>query len=487
MSANPQSAICNPQSESRRALGLDALRGVAIVGMILSGIIPWNTLPAWMYHIQTPPPSRAFNGNVPGISWVDLVFPYFLFALGAAIPLALSRRLKKGTSLKKIFFSIAERGFLLAFFGLFVEHIRPWSMMPEPDTAALLFGLLGFLLMFMIYARMPETWSKAIQTLIRIVGFAGAIYFMMKLGNPKGESFSFHNRDIIIILLMASAVVGSLAWLFTRGSILMRLGLLGILMALRLSPHSAGWLKVVSEWNSSQAWLSWVFHIGFMQYLFIVIPGTIVGDMLVQWMSKKGEQPGENPAWDSSHLLTIAAVMILFHLLLLAGLYQRWDFGNVLVSAIVLIMGWLLMKNPGSEMERLLQTLYKWGAYWLILGLFFEPYEGGIKKDWATMSYYFVTTGMAIFILIFFIITIDVFKWNKRLMGLLIDNGQNPMIAYVAMSNVVWPLLALTHLNKPIEAITKAPWPGAIRGAFYTFLMMLLVSFFTRRKIFWRS
>ena len=88
-----------PQSEPNRSLGLDALRGVAIVGMILSGIIPWNTLPAWMYHIQTPPPSRAFDANVPGISWVDLVFPYFLFALVSAIPLELSRLLKKGTPL----------------------------------------------------------------------------------------------------------------------------------------------------------------------------------------------------------------------------------------------------------------------------------------------------------------------------------------------------------------------------------------------------
>ncbi|HQH11126.1 MAG TPA: DUF5009 domain-containing protein [Candidatus Sumerlaeota bacterium] len=476
-----------PQSEPNRSLGLDALRGVAIVGMILSGIIPWNTLPAWMYHIQTPPPSRAFDANVPGISWVDLVFPYFLFALGAAIPLALSRRLKKGTPLPRILFSIAERGFLLAFFGLFVVHIRPWSMMPDPDAAALLFGILGFALMFMIYTRMPETMPKIIQTLIRVIGYAGAIFFMMKLGNPKGETFTFRNRDIIIILLMVSAVVGSLAWLLTRENILMRLGFLGILMALRLSPHDAGWLKIVSEWNSSQAWLSWAFQIGFMQYLFIVIPGTIAGDMLVQWMSKKGRQPSEAPAWDAPHLSAIAAVMILLHLILLAGLYLRWDFGNMLLSAIILLLGWQMMKNPATEMERLMQTLYKWGAYWLILGLFFEPYEGGIKKDWATMSYFFVTSGMAIFLLIFFIITIDIFKWNKRLMGLLIDNGQNPMIAYVAMSNVIWPLLALTHLNKPIEAITKTPWLGAMRGAFYTFLMMLFVSFFTRRKIFWRS
>lgn len=32
----------------------------------------------WMFHAQTPPPTYAFNPDVPGITWVDLVFPFFL-------------------------------------------------------------------------------------------------------------------------------------------------------------------------------------------------------------------------------------------------------------------------------------------------------------------------------------------------------------------------------------------------------------------------
>jgi hypothetical protein len=57
----------------KRADALDALRGLAILGMILSGSIPFNDmLPGWMYHAQVPPPHHVFNPDLPGISWVDL-------------------------------------------------------------------------------------------------------------------------------------------------------------------------------------------------------------------------------------------------------------------------------------------------------------------------------------------------------------------------------------------------------------------------------
>jgi len=472
---------------ARRALGLDALRGSAIVGMVLSGIIPWNTLPAWMYHVQVPPPTRVFNPNIPGISWVDLVFPYFLFALGAAIPLALSRRLEKGISHLRVIFSIFERGVLLAFFALFVEHVGPWSIMPEPDTNTKLLSILGFALLFMIYVRVPEFLPRWLMWVLRAVGFAGATYFMIKLGNPEGEHFTFHHNDIIIILLTTSAVFGSLTWLLTRKQLLLRLGILGILAALRFSPHNIGWVKAISDAISGQAWLSWVFQIGYLQYLFIIIPGTIVGDMLLNWMRSGRDIETGVPSWSASQFIAIAAVMMAFQIILLAGLFERWGFGCLLVSALLLIVAWLLMPNPGSDMERLLKQLFAWGAYWLVLGLFFEPYEGGIKKDPATMSYYFVTAGMAIFLLIFFMVIIDVFHHRRKLVGLLIDNGQNPMIAYVAMGSLVWPLLSLTGISDWLEVVTPTPWSGFIRGLFMTFLMMLVVSVFTRRKMFWRS
>lgn len=61
----------------KRAYALDALRGYAILTMVLSATIAGSILPAWMYHAQTPPPDHVFDPNIAGLTWVDLVFPFF--------------------------------------------------------------------------------------------------------------------------------------------------------------------------------------------------------------------------------------------------------------------------------------------------------------------------------------------------------------------------------------------------------------------------
>jgi predicted acyltransferase len=133
-----------------RATALDALRGFAILTMVLSGVIPYRILPAWMYHAQIPPPTHQFNPELPGFTWVDLVFPLFLFALGAALPLALNRKLEQ-KPLWKICLGILERGFLLGFFAIFLRHVRPHVLNPSPQPREWLLALLGFGLLFLIF------------------------------------------------------------------------------------------------------------------------------------------------------------------------------------------------------------------------------------------------------------------------------------------------------------------------------------------------
>lgn len=64
-------------NNSTRASSLDALRGYAILTMVLSGSVAWGVLPGWMYHAQVGPRSNfVFDGSIYGITWVDLVFPF---------------------------------------------------------------------------------------------------------------------------------------------------------------------------------------------------------------------------------------------------------------------------------------------------------------------------------------------------------------------------------------------------------------------------
>jgi hypothetical protein len=95
-------------------------------------------------------------------------------------------------------------------------------------------------------------------------------------------------------------------------------------------------------------------------------------------------------------------------------------------------------------------------------------------------------SGLAICVFIGCSILIDVFQ-QKRWLRLLIDNGQNPMIAYAGINNFITPVLALIGADQWLAHFATTPWRGFWKGVIVTLLMALTVSFLTRRKIFWRT
>jgi len=472
-----------------RFYALDALRGLAILAMLLSGQLPFgsNDLPSWMYHAQEPPPAHQWIGTLPGITWVDLVFPFFLFSMGAAFPFALSRRMAAGAPLWHAAAFILERGILLTFFALFVQAIRPSTLSGHPTTGVWLLALIGFLILFPVLTRLPSAWPRSIRWSIRVSGWIGVALFFLLARYPDGSGFELGRSDIIIVVLANMAVFGSLVWMLTRDQLLPRLGVLGILFAIRLSnmPQPVdGWVHDI--WQYSPA--PWIYKLYYLQYLCIVIPGTIAGDLAFRWAqrSNAGSRGETTRGWSEWRLGVICALMLLFAPVLLAGLKARWLVSCTLITFALCGTAYWLMSRPKNEIEQLYRKLFCWAIYWLALGLFFEPYEGGIKKDKATMSYYFVTSGLAICVLIALSIIIDVFKRRRRLQ-LLIDNGQNPMIAYAGINNFITPVLALTGGDWLLTKFAVTPWLGFCKGLIITLLMAITVSFLTRAKIFWRT
>lgn len=90
-----------------RDLSLDTMRGLAILAMVVSGIIAFGgNQPVWMYHAQMVTSAYVSN-STPPITWNDLVFPFFVFSMGAAIPLSLSKRLSAGKSKLSIVLDVA--------------------------------------------------------------------------------------------------------------------------------------------------------------------------------------------------------------------------------------------------------------------------------------------------------------------------------------------------------------------------------------------
>ena len=494
--------------KTKRIDALDALRGFAILTMVLSGVVPYGVLPAWMYHAQVPPPSHQFNPNLPGFTWVDLVFPLFLFALGAAIPVALGKKLEKGNSIHAILFKILERGFLLGFFAIFLRHVRPHVINPQPQTLHWIIAMIGFAMMFFIFTRLPQKWNKYVKITIRAAGWIGAIILLMLLKYPDDKGFSLFRSDIIIIVLTNMVIFGSIIWLFTRDNILIRLGIMGLLIAFRLSHSVPGWNQIV--WDITPA--PWIYKFYYLQYLFIVLPATIIGDLIRKYFyahnsdqititqsslnvikTEPRSRPDNhdslsesNTSWSTFTYILIIILCFALLIGLLFGLQERYVIQVTVFSLFICSLIYYLVEKPLNLSEHLIKKLISWGIFWLILGLVFEPYEGGIKKDHPTMSYYFITTGLSIHILVAFYILSDRLKKDKWI-RLFVENGKNPMIAYVGFANFIWPILALTGLEKLILQWTASPWIGFIRGLVYTIVLAFLVRFFTRKNLYWRT
>jgi predicted acyltransferase len=474
-----------------RSLPLDALRGIAIILMVLSSRIPFGVLPEWMYHAQVPPPAHKFDGSIPGITWVDLVFPYFLFAMGAAIPLALHARLTRGDALWSISLSILKRGAILTFFAIYVMHIRPTVMADKPGWPEWTLALTGFLLLFPMLATLPRHWTAKQIYAVRTVGWLGAIVVLCLFTAKPGAApasifsgdlaklvgqlftgdFSPRRSDIIILVLANVAVTGSFIWLFTRERLDIRIGILAFLFALRLTQSLPG----IGQWLWNLSPLPWLGTVYFQQYLFIIIPGTIAGDLLLKYINAP-TQPANRRFW---LIAAIAPVLTLWLLTLLKG---RYVVEATLGSALMVAGGLYLLRNADATQEKLLRSLLAWGALWLLLGLAFEPYEGGIKKDRATMSYYFVTSGLAFITLVALIVAIEM---ARRRVGfrLMIVTGQNPLVAYAGVQSLLPPILGMTGAGNVIAGWTKTPWLGALRGAFYTWVITEVGAWFAKRGI----
>lgn len=466
-----------------RSYALDALRGFAILTMILSGRISWGNLPGWMYHAQIPPPDHKFDPTLPGITWVDLVFPFFLFAMGAAFPLALSKKIKNGKVSWDLILQILKRGVLLAFFAIVIQHFRPHVLSKSPDAVTYAIALLGFGLLFLIFWRFPASFSKTRIYALRGAGYVGIAAIMALVTYPDGSGFKLSRFDIIIAVLANVSVFGSLIWIFTRGNWLWRLGIMALIFAVRLATNSGeGFIKDLGTLQPS----GWVFNVNFLKYLFVVIPGTIAGDIIVKMMNLNSEDLKENFSSYSGLSVLLAILMAGFTLVSLVTLYNRWVWEGFAVGLLMLAVSWYIFRDLNGNYFSILKQLFLWGAFWFVLGFLLEPFEGGIKKDHSTMSYYFLTSGLALFFIIFSSVIIDFFS-KRAWMGLLIDSGQNPMIAYAGGGNFITPILGLLGIEALMAQYFTTPFLGFLKGLIVTLALAYIVKLFTRYKVFWRS
>lgn len=374
-----------PATPAKRLDSLDALRGLAILAMALSGLVPMGPLPQWMYHAQLIAPAMRHDSTVAGLTWVDLVFPLFLFSMGAAIPLALTRRAVGGEPAWRVHLGLLRRAALLAFFAIYAQHIAPYTISNPPTQRAWWLALVGFAMLFPALTRLPQAWSPWVAGVCRALGWLGCLGILVVLNHQSGDTMTLlvsrivRRSDIILLVLAHVALFGGFVWWWTRGRWALRLAVMLVLIAMRLSRAEPGWVQSAWDWTPA----AWLYQFRYLQYLLVVLPGTIVGDLFLR---------EQNTAAAGSHRSAIrsaarATVLFLLVPALLMGLQTRRLPETLLACALLCGLGEWLLRGPAGDRASLDRAVFLWGAVWLAVGLCFEPFEGGIKKDPATLSY----------------------------------------------------------------------------------------------------
>lgn len=594
-------------NQKPRAHALDALRGYAIITMVLSAMEAFSVLPRWMYHAQVPPPDHVFDPTIYGITWVDIIFPFFLFSMGAAIPLSLGRQHAKGESIMKLTWKTVQRWVKLTFFAIFIIHAFPFMLGYEQEWMCYAMPIFFFILLCLMFMPNPFGLSPYKARAITWSAYLVAVGFMLLQPYAGGAPFRLTDSDCIMLILANVSLTGSIIYLLTIGHPLRRLALLPFLVALFMAAHTA------NSWPAQlilTSWLPWLYLPAYQEYLLIIIPGTVAGEWIAQWLEKmktndtskglvdnyqkkseavldngnplnggreavlengngvkndeKAVLENENKVRTRSEemkekenalALPVALLSLALIVVNVVLLFGRHLVANLVATMVLTALtAWLLRSRreagttgveaakqraasrdassqnaakqevsnreassqeaaeqevsnreassqeaakqevsnqktssvPASPTLHFWQRLSSAGAYLLLLGLCLESYEGGIRKDDVTLSYLFVTCGLAFYALLLLTVVCD--HWHVRWLCAPLEMvGKNPMVAYVSASMVIIPVLILTHIYPYIDALSSQPLTGFFKGVLLTALCMALTAWFTHKRWFWKT
>ena len=453
----------------KRIITIDILRGITIFAMILCANIYFPNLPAWMFHGQTPPPDFGFDPSVKGITWVDLVFPFFLFTMGAAFPLAMRKRLDSGTSKWVVAGSLFRRWITLTIFAIALGNAYQIGASPRPDIAKGIFSVALWGVMFMSLVRVKD--EKKTKTINNIGLFLTVVMGVLAV-DYMGLTLSRWSSDVIIMILANVAIFGGLLWMFTKDSLKLRWLVLVFIIALKAL---SSYVPQALSWVPSMGCIGWFFSWGYLQYLVIALAGSIVGDMLL-----KHSRSGETVKIDGHHI-GAACIALTAMFVQLWGLFTRQVLADFIISAVLaavfVAMTW--------KRRNIMTWLGYFGFAFMLVGIGFDHIDGGITKDYCNLSYLLTTTGMTA-LTGAFVLALEL-KWNIKGRGLS-GCGQNPMLAYTVTTFLISPILAMCGIGPWLmsQGYSSPTW-AMICGLTYTLLMVAVTCFFTKKKLFWRS
>jgi heparan-alpha-glucosaminide N-acetyltransferase len=395
-----------------RLASLDIYRGLVIVVMTLVNYLsPVQGVPAWSKH---------WPEALDGYTYVDVVFPAFLFIVGVAIPFALGRRLSRGDSSLALIGKILARSAVLILLG--VITVNPHYFQRAGPLSEPWWFLLVMVCALAVWNAAPAGASPSylrVRRAFQVAGGAGLVVLLalFRGTNDAGQTTWLHTAYWGMLGMIGWAyLVASLCWLALRKNAAALMGAMGFMLCFYIgirqgALHCAalGWLGYSPKHFANAAFIL-----------------------------------GSNPATVMMGVLA----------------------GNCLLGP----------KDVQSERHRL-RFLLLFGVGLYAAGMLLRPLHGINKSD-HTAAYALVTGGIScvLFALVYW--GVDVkgwWFWN----GFLTPLGQNALLAYI-LPEMVDSACAIFGLS---VYWSKAGLSGELSAVALTVALLTIMWLLTRARL----
>lgn len=401
-----------------RIASIDVFRGITMAVMIfvnaLDGV---RGLPWWTHHA----PMRA-----DVMTYVDMVFPFFLFAVGLSLPMAVERRLKRDGSQWGLWAHVVMRSVSLVVLGLILANAEKADRARMGMSGSLwgLLGVIGAALFLLDY----RSWERLrpYANVFRGVGLVGVA--------------------ILYAIYRRTTAGGQAAWInFSYPEIL---GLIGF-----------GYFSVAILYIPTRRW-KWA--PGFWFALLLALCALATAKIL--------EFPEQLPlyVWPFGNGSTSCIVM--------AGVVASTFFRGS--DAPPSQRSGAVVEGPGYAARKGIGAAVAFGVIALAAGWVMKPL--GISKIRATPTWSLWSIGAAaiLFALLYWIC--DVKQW-RRWAWPVHPAGSNTLTTYLLPD--VWDFL-LGSLGLVFwDTHFAAGWPGVVKTVVFTCMMLALAGVLTKAKV----
>ncbi len=225
------------QPVSTRVVSIDIFRGFAMAVMIfVNDLSDIYGLSRWNYHIPR---------DVDAMSYVDMVYPFFLFAVGLSLPLAIRQRLRRDPSIPRLWVHILLRCVSLITLGLIIANAEKTSRSLTHMRGSLwaFCALLGAILFWAVY---PLSLSHRVASALRAFGAVLLVVmfaiFRRALSDGHAAWLDFRYPEILGLIGLTYVAV-CLLYIPTRRILWAPLGWLALLLLFNIA-CLAGWVPV---------------------------------------------------------------------------------------------------------------------------------------------------------------------------------------------------------------------------------------------------